>query len=44
MGVLPITTDICGATHEELYKLNGQELANELIKIRDNFLEELKNE
>lgn len=44
MGVLPITHNNCGATYEEVYKLNEQDLADELIKIRDNFLEELKNE
>ena len=44
MGVLPIVNELIGAIYEELYKLNGEDLAEKLVEIRTNLLKELKNE
>lgn len=42
MNVVALTNYYSGITSEEIYKLNGRELAAELVGIRDKFLEELK--
>lgn len=38
MGVVPITTDICGAVHESFYELEGKDLADEMKEKRRKIL------
>ena len=42
MNTVPIIGSLCGCTSEKIFELNGKELIEELRRIRDNFLLELK--
>ncbi len=42
MGVVPITSQWCGAVHEEIYKFNGEELAEKLNEKREEILNKLR--
>ena len=43
MNILPLTTQYCGAVHEDLWNYNGEELADKLNEKRDEILKKLAN-